>query len=245
MQVGDVVEPVEGPVVDVLARRRGHGDRLVGQQVQVDPRPQLADPRSALRPVACPVGGDLDLLDTEEPGHDRQVLAGPERDVVPHDGRLDLAIEGDGRDGVLDAGDHQDLILDLVGVAAQPAERPSQALRRGHRRVISEQHRVELPLRRPGGQFLLLQRHRRVEQRGPVAVFFEQPDRQRGLLRQAAGVKIVKVPPQHREVARTRVQPEPLVGREPASRRRTQAVSLVTSSPARWTPARCRVASSS
>jgi hypothetical protein len=53
------------------------------------------------------------------------VLAGAERDVAPHDRRLDLAIKGDSRNGVLDAGDDEDLVLDVVGVAAQrPARSP-------------------------------------------------------------------------------------------------------------------------
>ena len=69
VQIGDVVEPVEGAVVDVgLVLGLGR-DGLVGEQIEVDVRPQFADPFAALDPVVGAVGGHHVVVRAEQRGH--------------------------------------------------------------------------------------------------------------------------------------------------------------------------------
>ena len=56
VQVGGVVEPVEGAVVDVWLVVGRRGDRFVGEQIQVDVRAQLPDPLAAFDPVVGAIG---------------------------------------------------------------------------------------------------------------------------------------------------------------------------------------------
>ena len=155
VQVGDVVEPVEGAVVDVGLVLDIGGDRLVGEQIEVDVRPQLADPFATLDPVVGAVGGHHLVAWAQQRGHQRHSVVGPQRDVVANDRGLDLPVQGDRGDGVLDAGDHQQFELHVVADVANGAQASGQSFGCGDRRVVGEQHGVELLLLGPGHQFLI------------------------------------------------------------------------------------------
>jgi hypothetical protein len=178
-------------------------------------RPQLADPFAALDPVVGAIGGHDVVVRAEQRGHQRHPVMGPQRDVVPDDRGLDLSVQGDRGDRVLDAGDHQQLELHVVADVADRPQASGQSFGRGDRRVVREQHRVELLLPGPGHQLLVSQRHRGVEQRCAVTVFGQQPHRQRYLLGQADRGELVQVAAVRREVLGARVDPVALVGTEP------------------------------
>lgn len=146
MQVGDVVEPVEGAVVDVGLVLGLGGDRLVGEQIEVDVGPQLTDPLGAFHPVVGLVCHRFVAIGAQQRGHQRHPVAGPQRQVVTDDRRLNLAIQRHRGDGIFDAGHHEQLELHLVGRIAQPPQALGQAVRSRRRGVVGEQHGVELLL---------------------------------------------------------------------------------------------------
>ncbi len=215
VQIGDVVEPIERPIVDARCLLGACDDRLVGQQIEVDPGPQLTDPLSTLDPVIGPVLDHRDVVDTEQPGHDRRAFPRPHRQVLPDDRRLDLSVQGNCRQHVLDAGATQDSVLDLVAGLTQRSQLSFEAFGGGDRRVVGQHHRIELLLRSTSNEFLLLQRLVLVEQRRTIAVLLQQPGRERGLLRQFGGVHRIEVLPEPVQSVQSRVQPEALVRRQP------------------------------
>ena len=104
VQVGDIVEPVERAVVDVGLVLGLGSDRLVGEQIEVDVRPQLADPFAAFDPVWVRSIATASIAGSaQQRVHQRHPVVGPQRQVVPDDRRLNLAVQRDRGDGVLDA----------------------------------------------------------------------------------------------------------------------------------------------
>ena len=213
VQVGDVVEPVERPVVGVGLGVVAGRDRLVGEQIEIDVGAQFPDPLAALHPVVGAVGDDLAgrLVGPEQRVHQRQPVFGPQRQVVADDRGLDLAVQRDRGDGILDARDDEDLELHVVGRVAQIPQALGQAV--GSRRggVVGEQHGVELLLPGAGHQLLVRQRRRRVEKPGAVAVFGEQAHGQRHLLGEPHRGQALQVRAEGRQVLRAGIQPVPLV----------------------------------
>ena len=118
-------------------------------------RPQLPDPLAAFHPVLGAVGLHRVIAGAQQRVHQRDPVAGPQRQVVADDRGLDLAVECDRGDGVLDAGGHQDLELDVVGRVAQRPQAFGQAVRGRGRRIVGEQHGVELLLFGLGHQLLI------------------------------------------------------------------------------------------
>ena len=137
---------------------------------------------------------------------------GPQRYVMPDDGRLNLPVQRDRGDGVLDAGDHQQLELHIVASVANCAQALRQSLRSRDRSIVREQNGVELLLFGPCHQLLVGQRRGSVEQGCAVAVFGEQPHGQRHLLGEAHRGKVVQIAVVCRQVVRARVNPVALVG---------------------------------
>ena len=212
VQVGGVVEPVEGAVVDVR-RVVGQGrDRFVGEQIQVDVRPQLPDPLAALDPVVAVVRGDRQVLGAQQRRHQRQSVAGTQRKVVADDRGLDLTVERDRGDGILDAGHDKEFELHVVGRIAQRPQAFRQAFGNRGGRIVGQQNGVELLLLRPGLKLLVGQRRKHVEQCGAVAILREQAHRQRHLVGQSLRCEIGEIAAERLQIRRARVQPVPLVG---------------------------------
>ncbi len=177
-------------------------------------RAQLADPLAALHPVVGAVGDDAVrvLVGPEQGVHQRQPVAGAQRQVVADDRGLDLPVQRDRGDGVLDAGHHQDLELHVVGRVAQRPQAFGQAVRCGAGGVVGQQHGVEMLLLGLGHQLLVVQRRRRVEKPCAIAVFAQQPHRQGDLLGEPHRGQALQVGAEDRQVLRAGVQPVALVG---------------------------------
>ena len=154
------------------------------------------------------------VVPPEQRGHQRHPVVGPQRNVVPNDGRLDLAVQRDRGDGVLDAGHHQQLELHVVADVANRAQTFRQAFGCGDRGVVGEQHGVELLFLGPRHQLLIGQRRGGVEQGCAVAVFGEQSHGQRHLFGEAHRGELIQIAAVGRQVLRARVDPVALVGAE-------------------------------
>ena len=177
MQIGDVVQSVERPVVDVRLVVGARRDRFVGEEIAVDMWPQLANPLAAFDPVLGAIVmehrclGGLCVTGPQQRVHQRHPVAGPQRKVVADDRGLNLAVQGNRGDGVFHAGHDEDFELHVVGWIAQLPQARRQAIGRRVRRVVREQYGVELLPFGLGHQLLVGQRRGRVEKPRAVTIF--------------------------------------------------------------------------
>ena len=162
---------------------------------------------------SCPWSGDdRQVLGAQQRRHQRQSVARAQRQVMADDRGLDLAVQRDRGDGVLDAGDHKEFELHVVGRIAQRPQALRQAFGNRGGGVVGQQHGVELLPLRPRHKLLVGQRRRHVEQCGAVAVLRQQAHRQRHLVGQSLRCQIGEVAAERLQIRRARVQPVPLVG---------------------------------
>ncbi len=212
MQIGDIVEPVESPVVYVRIVLGPGCDRLVGEQVEVDVRAQLPDPFPTFDPVVRAIGGNHVIVGPQQCVHQRQPVPGPKWQVVPDDCGLYLAVECDRGDRVLDTRGEQDFGLDVVRRNVQCPKVLGQRVGRRCGRIIGDQHGVELLLLGLGHQFLLGQRRRSIEKCCAVTIFTQQTDRQGDLFFEPHRGLAFQVCAKICQVLCARIKPIPFVG---------------------------------